>query len=663
MLPVFCRPPHSYAKAPLPAAEATSVPGNSLVIVPRGAASITGGDFTTLLASLGANETPRRCVVVEQDTRRVMAAADLQRLISESFIGGSSGSRRRRRGNKIPDLKRVVLLFHDPRGFDDLAPGTAARAQAVSHYVAATVLHVSQAVGNIYSRHMSAAPWVYFVTCGAVAPTGPDSGLPSLLSSVHGSCHGYRRTLAHEFPSLRMRCVDMGFAPGTGSRDVAALVDELGSRPEDEEVTLRDGERYVARYAPVPTSEVSAEVGASFTCRADASYVIIGGCRGLGLKLAGFLKSRGARHLVLVSRSGVAPAAEAEVDALAQGGCKVMVSKTDVTDEASVTEMFQGLADSAPPVRGVVHSAMVLDDGLVLSQTARRVERVLDPKVLGAILVHRAVANMELDFFTLFSSTTALFGNQGQFSYGGANAVLDAIAHRRHRLGLPAVSVNWGAFKGIGYLARNTSVEKQLQQRGWEGIDQPTFFDFFARFTAARLPQTSLALADMGKWFRHQPWALTSPMYTALARMAEASMAAAGGHGEGAGAGELLREVQGLGDADALPVVVAWTRGIIAMSLDVGADEVDVEISFPQLGVVRFEQPEAQLDAVNYDPSEAIGRELKQREEDAECEKIQAKMDEVNRVSAEAAAKDEPPPIIRAYRRVYGRLPSGWPPV
>ena len=90
---------------------------------------------------------------------------------------------------------------------------------------------------------------------------------------------------------------------------------------------------------------------------------------------------------------------------------------------------------------------------------------------------------------------------------------------------------------------------------------------------------------------------------------------------------------------------------------------VDWIYRFPQLGVVRFEQPETQLDAVNYDPSEAIGRELKQREEDAECEEMQAKMDEANRASAEAAAKDEPPPIIRAYRRVYGRLPSGWPPV
>ena len=91
--------------------------------------------------------------------------------------------------------------------------------------------------------------------------------------------------------------------------------------------------------------------------------------------------------------------------------------------------------------------------------------------------------------------------------------------------------------------------------------------------------------------------------------------------------------------------------------------DVDWIYRFPQLGVVRFEQPEAQLDTVNYDPSEAIARELKQREEDAECEKMQAKMDEANRASAEAAAEEEPPPIIRAYRRVYGRLPSGWPPV
>ena len=574
-----------YVHAPLPASEATSVPGNSLVIVPRGACSIERADFTTLLASLGANEAPRRCVVVEQDTRRPMSSEDLQALIHESFADKSRGGRRRR-GKSMPQLKRVVLAFHNPRGFDDSGAGSPARARAVSHYVAATILHASQAVGAIFSRHMSAAPWLYFVTCGAVAPVGPSSGLPSLLSAVHAQAHGFRRTLAHEFPSLRLRCVDMGFDAGTAPQDVAALVDELGMRPDDEEVALRAGQRYVARYAVVPREVVSADVGASFQCRSDGAYVIIGGCRGLGLKLAGFLKQRGAGCLVLVSRSGVAPAAEAEVDALASNGVKVMVSKNDVTDEASVHRLFSTLADdpSVPPVRGVVHSAMVLDDGLVLSQTARRVERVLDPKVVGALLMHRACVGLPLDFFTLFSSTTALFGNQGQFSYGGANAFLDALSHLRRRNGMPGVAINWGAFKGIGYLARNTSVEKQLNQRGWEGIDQPTFFDFFARFTACPLPQTSLALADLSKWFRHQPWALTSPMYTTMAERAQAAMAA-DESANGSGAGELLRTVQGVGDSDALPVVVAWCRGVIAMSLDVTAEEVDVETSFPQLGV------------------------------------------------------------------------------
>jgi len=587
-----------YQQASLPAAEATSVPGNSLVIVPRGVASISRANLNTLVSSLGGNETPQRCMTVEQDTRRVMTAQELQKLIVDSFTPQAAASNRRRRRRRaaggggggggakgMPQLKRIVLVFHDPRGFDDAAPDAPARARVASHYLAATTLHVAQAVGNIFSRYMSSAPWVTFVTCGAVAPTGPASGLPSLLSAVQTSAHGYRRTLAHEFPSLRLRNFDIGAGTGTGtSADVAALIDELGSRPDDEEVAVRDGLRYVARYANVPRDAVSAERGATFKCRKDGTYVIIGGCRGLGLKLAGLLKQRGAGCLVLVSRSGVAPAAAAEVDQLAQGGCKVLVSKTDVTDEDAVRRMFDGLSE-VPPVRGVVHSAMVLDDGLVLSQTSRRVERVLGPKVMGGLLLHRACRGLNLDFFCLFSSTTALFGNQGQFSYGGANAFLDGLAHLRARQGLPAVSVNWGAFKGIGYLARNTSVERQLQQRGWEGIDKDTFFDFFARFNASGLPQTSLALADLGKWFRHQPWAMSSPMYSAMAAKAKAAMESAAGGGNQAGQQQLLKKLQGAGDSDALPVIVAWTRGVIAMSLDVEAEEVDVDTSFPQLGV------------------------------------------------------------------------------
>jgi hypothetical protein len=91
--------------------------------------------------------------------------------------------------------------------------------------------------------------------------------------------------------------------------------------------------------------------------------------------------------------------------------------------------------------------------------------------------------------------------------------------------------------------------------------------------------------------------------------------------------------------------------------------DVDWIYRFPRLDFVRFEKPESLPDSVNYDPSEAFGRELKKREDDAESEKMQAKLDEAYRASVEAAAKAEPPPIIRAYRRVYGRLPSGWPPV
>src|SRR5262249_28336122 len=103
--------------------------------------------------------------------------------------------------------------------------------------------------------------------------------------------------------------------------------------------------------------------------------------------------------------------------------------------------------------RGVVHAAGVLDDGLLLHQELARFERVLAPKVAGAWNLHLATRDEPLDFFVLYSSAAALVGAEGQASYVAANSFLDALAHHRRGLGLPAVSIDWGLFAGVGLAA------------------------------------------------------------------------------------------------------------------------------------------------------------------------------------------------------------------
>lgn len=201
--------------------------------------------------------------------------------------------------------------------------------------------------------------------------------------------------------------------------------------------------------------------------RPDATYLITGGTRGFGLEIAKWLAGRGARHLALVSRSGAAePEARHAVMVMRSKGADVLVRAVDVTDEAQVAGLFAEMDEKMPPLGGIIHGAMVLDDGLLAGLSAQRFERVLAPKIKGAWLLHRHAMDRPLDFFLMLSSISSLVGNAGQANYAAANAFLDHFAHYRRMLGLPATTVNWGALAEVGVAARNQAVEQMLAAAG-----------------------------------------------------------------------------------------------------------------------------------------------------------------------------------------------------
>jgi hypothetical protein len=141
--------------------------------------------------------------------------------------------------------------------------------------------------------------------------------------------------------------------------------------------------------------------------------------------------------------------------------------------DVSRAEEVRGILDDArrvlPPLKGVIHSAGVLDDGVILQQSWARFERVLAPKVLGAWNLHEATRAMELEHFVLFSSGAALLGSPGQANHAAANAFLDALAHGRRAAGLPALSINWGAWAGVGAAAGDT-LRERLTLQGMDAL-------------------------------------------------------------------------------------------------------------------------------------------------------------------------------------------------
>lgn len=211
---------------------------------------------------------------------------------------------------------------------------------------------------------------------------------------------------------------------------------------------------------PVPTLENPDVCG-------DATYLVTGGLGGFGLATAKWLAECGARHLVLIGRSGAStPEAQSGVEALRNLGVDVFVKRVDVTREPQVVGLLAEIRQCMPPLRGIIHAAMVLEDVSLALMTPEQMKKAINPKVLGAWHLHTHTLDRELDFFISYSSITAVVGNAQQGNYAAGNVFLEALAYYRRRRGLHGLAVCWGPLAEVGYVARHVNVQELLRYQG-----------------------------------------------------------------------------------------------------------------------------------------------------------------------------------------------------
>lgn len=203
------------------------------------------------------------------------------------------------------------------------------------------------------------------------------------------------------------------------------------------------------------------------TVSAAGTYLITGGLGALGLKVADWLAKQGAGHLLLMSRHGAQESHVQQLEAIGDTGTEVTVISADVTDFDSLSLALSQRPKQCPPLRGVIHAAGVLQDGVLFDMQWDQFRAALDVKMDGAWNLHRATIDEPLDFFVMFSSVAALLGSPGQGNYAAGNAFLDSFAAYRQSLGRPATSINWGPWSESG-MAIDGGRSEQIKARGMD---------------------------------------------------------------------------------------------------------------------------------------------------------------------------------------------------
>jgi NADPH:quinone reductase-like Zn-dependent oxidoreductase/acyl carrier protein len=318
----------------------------------------------------------------------------------------------------------------------------------------------------------------------------------------------------------------------------------------------------------------------------DATYLITGGLGGFGLALAKWLaEKRGVKHLVLISRSGLAKEeAKEAIESLKRIHVDVLAEAVDVTDEQAIAALIAKIQKQMPPLRGIIHSAMVLEDLPFIQMQDDQLAKVLAPKIKGALNLAKLSPN-HLDFFVMFSSISSVIGNALQSNYAAANSFLDAFAFElRQTRNLPASVINWGALSESGILERSQGTAEYLDKLGVKGFSNTEAFWYLEKHLENLKGQSVISKIE---------WkALAKSLESAVSDSKFSDFIKEGGRGSN----EMTLKMRALSQEERSTLIRNIIFEVLASNLHLHSESISASQTFGELGVDSLMKVDFQTD-------------------------------------------------------------------
>ncbi|XP_027005726.2 reducing polyketide synthase PKS1 [Tachysurus fulvidraco] len=223
----------------------------------------------------------------------------------------------------------------------------------------------------------------------------------------------------------------------------------------------------------------------------NSVYIVTGGLSGLGYQTVKFIAQRGGGNIVILSRSGANDQIEQEINNI-KNQCQCLITRLqcDVSVSEQIHQAVAQITKLLPskPIKGVFHSAVILNDGLIENLNKSHFEKVMRPKVNGVINLHNATKHCDLDYFVCYSSVSAFLGNASQTNYASANSFMDTFCQYRRNIGLSGQAINWGALN-LGLLLNQHHFQRFLESKGMMMLEVTEIHDSLEQCLLMNKPQ------------------------------------------------------------------------------------------------------------------------------------------------------------------------------